>query len=141
MDTQLAWSREARWPAHPLHVGDARTFVLDCLGETDLQRQAQVVALVVSELATNVVLHANTPFTVTLARRGSWLVLEVRDHVAGRVALPAPTDEVELHGRGLEIVQALSQAWGVWPRRDGKSVWAAFSLDGADGDPPPWCHY
>jgi anti-sigma regulatory factor (Ser/Thr protein kinase) len=123
---------------------------------------------VVSELATNVVLHANTPFTVTLERRDSWLVLEVRDHVAGRVAQPEPTGEVELHGRGLEIVQALSQAWGVWPRRDGKSVWAAFNLEpqdrvgdedcggdeddgrgadggsppeGPDGDLPPWCHY
>ncbi|MFC8502828.1 ATP-binding protein [Pedococcus sp. NPDC057267] len=134
MDTQLAWSREARWPAHPLHVSDARTFVLDCLTETDLGRQAHAVALVVSELATNVVLHANTPFTVTLARRDSWLVLEVRDHLAGQVAVPAPTDEVELHGRGLEIVQALSQAWGVWPRRDGKSVWAAFDLESPDAD-------
>ena len=169
MDTQLAWSREARWPAHPLHVSDARTFVLDCLAETELERQAHAVALVVSELATNVVLHANTPFTVTLARRDSWLVLEVRDHVAGRVAVPPPSDGVELHGRGLEIVQALSQAWGVWPRRDGKSVWAAFNLDpqdegrsgagggapegegygedggpsgeGPDGDLPPWCQY
>ena len=129
MDTQLAWSREERWPAHPLHVGDARTFVLDCLTETGLRGQAQAVALVVSELATNVVLHANTPFTVTLERRDSWLVLEVRDHVPGRVAVPPPTDEVEMHGRGLEIVQALSQAWGVWPRRDGKSVWAAFNLE------------
>lgn len=149
MDTQLAWSREERWPAHPLHVGDARTFVLDCLTETGLRGQAQAVALVVSELATNVVLHANTPFTVTLERRDSWLVLEVRDHLPGRVAVPPPTDEVEMHGRGLEIVQALSQAWGVWPRRDGKSVWAAFNLarqgedagdtttldgDGRDGD-------
>src|SRR5690242_6262696 len=125
MDGQLAWSREARWSAQPHHVGDARSFVLDCLAETGLSRLAHAVALVVSELATNVVLHARTPFTVTLARRGGWLVLEVRDHVAGRVAVPEPTEDVELHGRGLEIVDALSEAWGVWPRRDGKSVWAA----------------
>src|SRR5690242_6194358 len=133
MDTQLAWSREAQWAARPHHVGDARTFVLDCLAEEGLQRVSHALALVVSELATNVVLHAHTPFTVTVARRDTWLVLEVRDHLAGRVAVPEPTDEVELSGRGLEIVQALSAAWGVWPRRDGKSVWAAFDLDVWDG--------
>lgn len=132
MDGQLAWSREARWSAQPTHVGDARSFVLDCLAETDLMRLSHAVVLVVSELATNVVLHARTPFTVTLARRDAWLVIEVRDHLAGRVVLPEPTDEIELSGRGLEIVQALSEAWGVWPRRDGKSVWAAFDLDRRD---------
>lgn len=128
MDEELAWSREARWPAQPNHVGEARSFVVDCLAETDLMRVAHTAALVVSELATNAVLHAKTPFTVTVARRGDWLVVEVRDHVACRVAVPEPSDDVELSGRGLEIVRAVSEAWGVWPRRDGKSVWAAFDL-------------
>lgn len=123
------WSREARWSAHPRHVGDARTFVADCLTEMDLVPQLQALTLVVSELTTNVVVHAGTPFTVTLARRGPWLVLEVRDHVTGRVVLPEPTVDVDVSGRGLGIVRALSEAWGVWPRRDGKSVWAAFRLE------------
>ena len=128
MDEELAWSREARWPAQPHHVGEARSFVVDCLAETDLMRVSHTVALVVSELATNAVLHAKTPFTVTVARRGDWLVVEVRDYVACRVAVPDASDEMELTGRGPEIVRAVSEAWGVWQRRDGKPVWAAFDL-------------
>ena len=146
MDGSLTWSREAAWSPHPTHVGEARSFVLDCLADGDLLAQAHAVSLVVSELATNVVLHANTPFTVVVARRDGWLILEVRDRVATHLVVPAVTEGDGLHGRGLQIVRALSESWGVWPRRDGKSVWAAFDLQeraGARGhsetgvDPPP----
>jgi anti-sigma regulatory factor (Ser/Thr protein kinase) len=136
MDEELAWSREARWSAHPRHVADARCFVADCLTETGLMAHAQAVTLVVSELVTNVVIHAGTPFTVLLARRDHWLVVEVRDHGAGRVVPPeqGPSEDIDVSGRGLGIVRALSEAWGVWPRRDGKSVWAAFRLASQEDD-------
>ena len=136
MDGTQTWSREAVWSPDPTHVGEARSFVLDCLADEGLLGQAHAVSLVVSELATNVVLHANTPFTVVLARRDSWLVLEVRDRVATHLVVPPVTEDDELHGRGLQIVRALSESWGVWPRRDGKSVWAAFDLQDRAGAAP-----
>jgi hypothetical protein len=84
------------------------------------------VALVVSELATNAVRHADSPFTVTVGASGSTLRVAVHDAVplAGRLSqawlAPQP-----LHG--LSLVDALCTSWGVEDTRHGKVVWAELS--------------
>ena len=85
-------------------------------------------SLVISELATNAVLHAETPFTVTLTRRNGTVTIAVQDlsPVLMPVGPPTPDHPTRPNGRGLEIVQALSTAWGVIPDGHGKSVWASF---------------
>jgi hypothetical protein len=40
-----------------------------------------------------------------------------------------------LTGRGLSVIAAVSQAWGVEPARGGKVIWAEFDLDGARSRP------
>lgn len=81
------------------------------------------VALVISELATNAVRHADSPFTVTLRASGSTLRVAVHDAVplAGRLSqarlVPQP-----LHG--LSLVDALCTSWGVEDTLHGKLVWA-----------------
>ena len=85
------------------------------------------VELMVSELATNCVLHAATSFTVALTITGRALRIDVTDDGEGRPAVrsPAPTDP---RGRGLRLVDQLSTSWGIStsPRRPGKTLW--FSL-------------
>jgi anti-sigma regulatory factor (Ser/Thr protein kinase) len=90
---------------------------------------ADVVSLMVSELATNCVLYVDSDFTVAVAREGRAVRIDVRDEGDGVVTLrdPKPTDP---NGRGLRIVQKLSDEWGVQEDVDhhGKSVWFTIRL-------------
>ena len=100
-------------------VPEARHFVARALPETCL---ADEVSLLVSELASNAVRHARTPFQVSLACDGSTVRVEVGD---GDPALPIRQDPVPeaVTGRGLLIVDALADRWGVEPAAVGKTVW------------------
>ncbi|WP_435228383.1 ATP-binding protein [Streptomyces sp. Tue6028] len=87
--------------------------------------------LVVNELATNALLHAASK--VPVERREVWLKLSLRRaHLVCAVTDPYDRPPVHLpadvaqddHGRGLGIVDALSEHWG-WTRFPaGKIVWA-----------------
>jgi anti-sigma regulatory factor (Ser/Thr protein kinase) len=93
---------------------------------------ADEVTLLVSELASNAVRHAGTDFTVTLQCDGSVVRIEAHD---ADPALPvASTPAVDaVTGRGLMIVDALADRWGVEPTTTGKMVW--FELACRSGDP------
>ncbi len=82
----------------------------------------QDLELVVSELATNAVRHAQTPFRLSILTTPT-LRVEVAD---GSSALPAggTPDPRSEHGRGLWLVAALTRSWGVVPLPTGKVVWA-----------------
>ena len=84
------------------------------------------VSLVASELVTNSVMHAASSVRVTLEKWQNSLRLVVEDE---NPAEPIVTDnDVEAEGgRGLHIVNELSQDWGFEATSDGKKVWAAFS--------------
>ncbi len=79
--------------------------------------------LVLSELATNAVLHARSPFSVAARSEDTGIHLSVDD------ASPIPPRQLDLgplalSGRGLNLVAALASDWGVEIRPDGKTVWA-----------------
>lgn len=85
------------------------------------------VALVVSELATNAMVHAQTPFTVSLQVTQT-LLLTVADGSPAEPVLVAAR-VLDPGGRGLTIVALLSRDWGAYQHPDGgKSVWAEFDL-------------
>lgn len=96
------------------------------------------VEVMVSELATNAQLHAATDFEVAVERsdEDGRIRVAVSDKGAGEPTLlrPEPTD---LHGRGLQIVMMLSDAWGTdWaPDHQGKTVW--FELQVPPAQAPP----
>lgn len=96
-----------------------RTFVAEALPED----QADVV-LAASELATNVIRHAHTPFTVRLTGDDGWVRLEVWD---GSSVIPAGRDLNE-GNRGLRMIEVIADDWGIEPTDDGKVVWAQFAL-------------
>lgn len=138
MTESVPWSYHEAWPPDPRHVADARHFVGWRLQENGLSRHVDVVSLVVSELATNAVLHAATPFTVTLERGTRGLRLAVRDGSQGIPFGPASMPWTHSRGRGLRIVEALSSSWGVTTQDGGKCVWAVFTLAGTpDGQVEP----
>ncbi len=98
---------------------------------TFLSRRAPELAddttLVVSELVTNSLLHGVMPGTLRLALLVDAVRVEVED---GGHDVPRRSDfgDQAATGRGLGLVAALSRAWGVEPRPEGKVVWA--EIDG-----------
>jgi anti-sigma regulatory factor (Ser/Thr protein kinase) len=96
-------------------------------GAACLTHHAQVLdeaELLVSELATNAVLHGAPPITVRVECDGSdGLRVSVTDGDPG----PPQPQEAGLEdgsGRGIRLVDVISDRWGVHPRPgDGKEVW------------------
>ena len=86
------------------------------------------VTTVVSELVTNSVRAGAQTILVQLSLGGVRLRIEVTDDVAGwpRLRTPRPDDPT---GRGLPLVAALTDGWGVSSiPGPGKLVWATVSL-------------
>ncbi len=107
---------------HPSSVSEARRLVRDALdhaGREDLLDDAE---LLVSEVVTNAVVHAGTPFDVVVIAGEAGVRVEVSD---GSPHLPTPRLYADLAGtgRGLRMLELLVTRWGVDPRHDGKTVW------------------
>ncbi|KUO20211.1 hypothetical protein AQJ91_15635 [Streptomyces dysideae] len=110
------------------NVAEARHGARIVLASWDVPEDAvETITLVISELATNAVRHARRPgrtFDVALTCNGEKVIeIEVSDgsphHPATR-----PYDPDATSGRGLLLVEALSEDWGVGYREFGKGVWA-----------------
>jgi hypothetical protein len=104
-------------------VTAARRFVDATLEHWNLDHLAGDALLLVSEMATNAVLHAESPFRVFLHHSPGVLHLSVRDAQRGWFEQGNPT-AVEVNGRGVSIVGALASRWGCDAVADGKLVWA-----------------
>jgi anti-sigma regulatory factor (Ser/Thr protein kinase) len=116
---------ETVFPAVPESVGSARRFTRAALGRHDVEpRLIDTAMLLVSELATNAIVHAASTLKLRIDV-GDDIRVEVCDTdeappVAGDAALEGES------GRGLAIVTTLADDWSWSPRSNGKSVW--FSL-------------
>lgn len=97
---------------------EARHFVVDTLQQWGEAALAYDAAMVVTELATNAVVHARTGFTVTVSRAAEVIRITVRD---GQPAAAALVPEA---GHGLGLVAAVARHWAAEPVPDGKQVWA-----------------
>ena len=120
------WSHETSLTAEASSAARARAFVSRHLRDHDLRHLVDDIEVVVSELATNAMAHAQTPFTVILCAFDETVVLEVSDQSRAEPSLVVAR-ALDTSGRGVAIVQALSRDWGVLSRASGgKSVWAEF---------------
>ena len=125
---QAHWSYEADFVADARSIAAAREFVRGHLLRHRLPYLVEDVRLVVSELATNAIVHAQSPFTVTLAERDWSVLLTVQDGSPDRPVQSAAS-VLETRGRGTALVSRLSSSWGVTAAvdaRHAKSVWASF---------------
>ncbi|MDQ3384660.1 MAG: ATP-binding protein [Actinomycetota bacterium] len=110
---------------HPPTVGSvatARRVVRAFLHPVLPEHLVRVAVLLTSELVTNAVVHATTPFRLDVVAHDGVVRVVVADGAAG-VAEPARTVDAAEHGRGLQLVDALSSRWGTECLVDGKLVW------------------
>ncbi|MEU6062416.1 ATP-binding SpoIIE family protein phosphatase [Streptomyces sp. NPDC047097] len=146
-------------PGNPLAPGAARRFVRAALADwTGLalpaaaaitDRAADDAVLLAAELVTNAVVHAGTNvellFRLEDPDQGTpaALVLEVSDHHPTRALRQERSGDGECggdpdeYGRGLQLVAALAECWGITYRPGMKTVWARLPLDGWDACPVP----
>lgn len=127
VSSEVLLSDVASFAGETVSPRKARQFVLGLLESwsiTDLKADA---ALVVSELATNAVRHARSPFSVQLARRGSRLRVSVFDE-SSLVPAPREADPGSLSGRGLMLVREVSVDWGYSVTPTGKYVWSELLI-------------
>jgi serine phosphatase RsbU (regulator of sigma subunit)/anti-sigma regulatory factor (Ser/Thr protein kinase) len=82
-----------------------------------------------SELVTNVVLHAGTDAHVSLELDGQRLTCSVSD--TGSLGLPTTTSQSgsATRGRGLRLVQSLSSAFGSHRTANGATVWFEVEVE------------
>lgn len=123
----LAVRVEAEYGAEPLSVRHARAFVAATLAAWDLDDLSEVALLLTSEVVTNAIVHARTTFRLTLELDEPDLIVEVSDGSPAEPAALAASDlgsDDAVHGRGLQLVDALAGSWG-WRRAANgeKVVW------------------
>jgi anti-sigma regulatory factor (Ser/Thr protein kinase) len=114
-------------------VGTARRFIEARAAAWSFPEPAGAqLVLIGSELVTNAVLHARTELTLTLELRDGRVRIGVKDRSKAPPALRHYRADA-LTGRGLGVVAALSDSWGISTAPDGKEVWAevAASADAA----------
>ncbi|MGW2592163.1 ATP-binding protein [Streptomyces sp. NPDC001515] len=135
--TQLPHFRDAFYRRERRSIPLVRRFVRAALDEWACEVNTDDVVLCVSELATNALVHGVPPgrgFRVMLfwERVDGRLRVEMHDSGDGEVPEvrpggPLPTGDDE-GGRGLVLVSALADAWGVGDRNPGKIVWCEFAV-------------
>src|SRR5215213_8749857 len=112
-----------------------RQFVTEVCGHWGLQALAEPAALVVSELVTNAVVHANTALELRVELRGSRLQVAVHDQDPDLVGLLAAKDGTD-RGLGLQIVDQVAKAWGARQEgAGGKTVWCTLDLPAPQAGP------
>jgi anti-sigma regulatory factor (Ser/Thr protein kinase) len=115
------FSREPQAPAL------ARHFVTDLLQRLEHSALLEDAKLVVSELATNAMVHARSSFTVEVHPRATGVRLSVRDASRTKPTL-SDHDALAISGRGLRLIDMLAANWGVELADDGKTVWAELRV-------------
>jgi anti-sigma regulatory factor (Ser/Thr protein kinase) len=111
-------------------VTAARRFVQEVLHDAPLPVRNAVI-LMVSELASNCIRHTDSDFELTIRQVGDEIRVEATDCGGGvpTMRMPAPTDP---SGRGLQIIDMFSTAWGHEERSGkGKTVWFSVMREAA----------
>lgn len=124
---------ERRFPPEPASASAARRFIreMDWSNDEELTRR---LATSVSEVVTNAILHAQTSFVVRAWLGVDRIRVSVRD---GSSQLPTRRAHETLQptGRGLHILDSMTDEWGVTPGRTGKTVWFEIQRQRAAVEP------
>ena len=127
--TNLTSQRELPLRAVPDAAPAARRVLREVLRGSAFEDRLDDGELALSELVTNAVLHGREPITLRIWSGESSVRVEVRD---GSAVSPSFSmlDPTAVTGRGLMLISAAADRWGVEPDAGGKRVW--FELHQAD---------
>jgi anti-sigma regulatory factor (Ser/Thr protein kinase) len=121
----------------PSSVKAARRFIQGRVAAWALpEPAAEQLVLIGSELVTNAVLHARTELTLALELRDGRVRISVTDRSQAPATLRHYRPDA-FTGRGLGVVAALSDRWGVSAAANGKVVWAELATNGDRPDTTP----
>ncbi|MFF1298432.1 MULTISPECIES: PAS domain S-box protein [unclassified Streptomyces] len=108
-------------------VSIGRSFVVKTLSDWGCVPAADDARLLVSEVLTNAVQHAEGPLVLHLRRTETDLAVEISD-LSPHLPQPRLAAEDEESGRGLILVDAIADTWGVRPDERGKTTWFTLRL-------------
>jgi anti-sigma regulatory factor (Ser/Thr protein kinase) len=117
-------------PADLSSVSQARNFLRHALADWAVEGFELAAPQVLTELATNAALHARSAYTVHLQLDGGHLLVEVSDS-SRMMPQQRHYGTGATTGRGISLIQALSEAWGVESSPTGKTVWCRVGSDDA----------
>ena len=116
----------------------ARAYVEDLLTAWRMTRLRDEAALAVTELITNVLLHTNGLATLVVRRTRCGVWIGVHDTSDRQPAL-VPATTTATSGRGMRIIDALADTWGVSPdpHTSGKTVWLQLTAPATEAAAAP----
>jgi anti-sigma regulatory factor (Ser/Thr protein kinase) len=116
------------FPADVASVAAARWYADGVLTAWNVGDISWTCLQLISELATNAVIHARTEFTLELSRHQDKLRVCVRDASTARPGLRRYGED-STTGRGLRLVESMASDWGVQPAAFGKIIWFEVDLE------------
>lgn len=119
--------RQVQLPHDPASTRLARQVVKRTCHEWEIPETANDAVVVASELTDNMVYHARSAGWLRLDLCRNRLTIAVADGDARKPQLRIPGLSAA-GGRGLILVERLSQAWGTASRPNGKVVWAVLTV-------------
>ena len=129
-DRHVVKTFELRLPADPTAAAVARAIV-EAVG-SDLPEPIVVDAkLLTTEVVTNAIRHARgTQAVIVRVRKNNYIRVEVVDQGPMFDPEPQKTSTRAGSGRGLMVVDAVANTWGVEPDEAGKKVWFELATIG-----------
>ncbi|WP_419999847.1 SpoIIE family protein phosphatase [Streptomyces boninensis] len=110
-------------------ISDARHQLRGMLHDWADTDQVDAAELALSEMIANVMMHTDSPATVSITVMGApgtrTLSLRISDNDATLPHLKHP-GELSASGRGILLLDSLADTWGVQPQGDGKVTWGEF---------------
>ena len=105
----------------------ARLFVAAAIHSWGLADLAERAGLLTSEIVTHTMVHTDCPVHLVVESHSSSVLVEIKT-VASHVQVVEGEEVGEAdHGRGMVLLDALSDRWGWWEADGGKVIWFALS--------------
>ena len=125
----MAMHASVRLAPVPESAARARDFVAATMRAWECAEVIDDARVVVTELVSNVVRHVGTDVSIDLDLVDECLRVAVCDRGNGHVVLGTPDHRSEA-GRGLRLVDRLTDRWGVEQQPGEKCVWAEWRVAG-----------
>jgi anti-sigma regulatory factor (Ser/Thr protein kinase) len=133
VERAVALSRSAQMlvPAEPTGPSRVRQWMSTRLREWSVPEPVIGAAILcTNELTTNALLHAGTPAQVHVDLNAERLLVSVADTGTRGTVIRTHADTLSSRGRGLGLIEDLSDSWGTDPTVRGTTVWFEMLLAG-----------